>query len=102
VRDLRDKIYEELCRICDELEADLRNEESEEFDSENRVLPELVNNHRVQAWLKKEPNFAKRIATPIHGKQPRDKLTLYLVGGVRRGGVILRGTNVTQANALDS
>ena len=57
------------------------------FDSiEESTSKKSHTQKRERAWLEQEHrcghDFAKQILTPIYTKSPRDKLTLYLGGGV--------------------
>jgi len=62
-----DKIYDELCKIYEELKASLRESEPE---SPTNHTDELASTE-VRRLLKNEPDFTKRIATPLPTKRRR-------------------------------
>jgi hypothetical protein len=77
-----DRILAKLIRIRDEFEQILRAEGT----IPQVTLPtdwELAAFTEAEAkdWLLNEPDFTKRIVTPLNSKRPPDKLPVYLEGG---------------------
>ena len=66
---MRDKIYEELCKICDELRGNLKQDKaSKEFEDGQKIG---LCSTEVRRLLRNEPDFTKRIVTPLKSNRTK-------------------------------